>query len=149
MRDLGVADGPVTLAKLGAISSQEIIAASARDPVLNFDATVDGWVLTEQPATTLAQGRQTKVPVIVGSNSDEGTTMVEEDLRVAPTLANYKAFLKSEFVNDADADEIFRAYPAARDADVRRAFIAFDTDYGFGFSAYRFAVTAARAGQKT
>jgi para-nitrobenzyl esterase len=149
VRDLSVAGGPDALAKLRTISSQEIIAASARDPALNFDATVDGWVLTEQPATTLAQGRQTKVPVIVGSNSDEGTTMVEEDFRVAPTLANYKAFLKSEFVNDENAEEVFRTYPAATDADVRPAFIAFDTDYGFGFSTYRFAVNAARAGQKT
>jgi carboxylesterase type B len=40
------------------------------------------------------------------------------------------------------------ASPAATDADVRAAFIALDTDYGFGFPVRRFAVNTARAGQK-
>jgi hypothetical protein len=70
----------------------------------------------------------------------------EEDLHAAPTLANYEAYLRNEFLNDAD--KFFRMYPAATDADVRDAFIAFDTDYGFGFPAHRFAANMANAGQK-
>jgi para-nitrobenzyl esterase len=89
------------------------------------------------------------VPVIVGSNANEGTTVVEETLHGPPTLANYKAFLKNEFVNDADADEMFRMYPATSDADTRAAFIAFDTDYEFGNSVHVIAKDTARARQKT
>jgi para-nitrobenzyl esterase len=55
-------------------------------------------------------------------------------------------FLKNEFLSDAD--EFFRIYPAATDANVRAAFIALNTDYGFGFPVHRFAVNTARAGQK-
>jgi para-nitrobenzyl esterase len=148
MRDLNIADGPDALAKLRATAPQDLVAVLDRDLTVNFMAggTVDGWVLPEQPATALAQGRLAKVPVIVGSNADEATVGVEEDLRATPTLDHYKAFLKNEFLSDAD--EFFRIYPAATDADVRAAFIALDTDYGFGFPVHHFAVNTARAGQK-
>jgi para-nitrobenzyl esterase len=148
MRDLNIPDGPDALAKLRATAPKDFVSVLDRDLTVNFDAggTVDGWVLPEQPATALAQGRLAKVPVIVGSNADEATVNVEEDLRATPTLNHYKAFLKNEFLSDAD--EFFRIYPAATDADVRAAFIALDTDYGFGFPVHRFAVNTARAGQK-
>src|SRR5271169_5422974 len=151
MRDLNIPNGPEALAKLRGKTAKEILDASDRDRTVTFDieSTIDGWVLPEQPATTFAQGRQAHVPVIVGSNADEGTTVIEETLHGPPTLANYKAFLKSEFVNDADADEIFRMYPATSDADTRAAFIAFDTDYEFGNSVHVIAKHTARAGQKT
>ncbi|HEY6372186.1 MAG TPA: carboxylesterase family protein, partial [Candidatus Sulfotelmatobacter sp.] len=88
------------------------------------------------------------VPMIVGSNADEGTTTFEEDFRAKPTLANYHAYLKNEFLNDADAEEFFHLYPAATDAEVRAAFLSFDTDYGDGFPVHRFAWNMTRAGQK-
>jgi para-nitrobenzyl esterase len=98
MRDLNIPDGPDALAKLRARTPKEIVDVSDRDPKVNFMAggTIDGWVLTEQPARALAQGRLAKVPVIVGSNANEGTTTFEEDFRATPTLANYKAYLKNE-----------------------------------------------------
>jgi carboxylesterase type B len=79
----------------------------------------------------------------------KGQTVVEETLHGPPTLANYKAFLKREFVNDAVADEIFRMYPATSDGDTRAAFIAFDTDYEFANSVHVIAKSTAGAGQKT
>jgi para-nitrobenzyl esterase len=150
IRDLGIADGPDALTKLRAKGPKEITAVPDHDSSVNFDieSVIDGWVLPEQPATIFAQGRQAKVRVIVGSNADEGTTVVEETLHGPPTLANYKAFLKSEFVNDAVADEIFRMYPASSDADSRAAFIAFDTDYEFGNSVHVIAKDTAGVGQK-
>jgi para-nitrobenzyl esterase len=151
MRDLGIAPGPDVLAKLRAKSPKEITDVADHDGSINFDieSVIDGWVLPEQPATIFARGQQAKLPVIVGSNADEGTTVVEETLHASPTLASYKAFLKSEFVSDATADEIFRLYPATSDADARAAFIAFDTDYEFGNSVHVIATDMADGGQKT
>jgi para-nitrobenzyl esterase len=148
MRDLAIPDGPDALANLRSKTPKEIIDVLHRDSTVNFVAggTIDGWVLTEQPATTFAQGRQAKVPVIVGSNSDEASAMVDELLHGPPTLATYKTYLKDHFPDYAD--ELFRMYPAATDADVRAAFIAFDTDYDFGNGAHVFARNTARAGQK-
>jgi para-nitrobenzyl esterase len=150
MKDLNIPDDPDALAKLRLKTPKEIMEVSDHDLTVNFMAggTVDGWVLAEQPATALAQGRLAKVPVIVGSNADEGSTTYEEDFRAAFTLTNYKTYLKNEFLNDADADEFFRMYPAASDAEVRPAFMAFDTDYGYGFPVHRYAENMVRAGQK-
>jgi len=151
MRDLNISDDPDALKKLRSKTPKELIEVSDHDVAVTFDieSAIDGWVLPEQPAIVFAQGRQAKVPVIVGSNANEGTNVVEETLHAAPTLANYKAFLKSEFMNDADAEEIFRMYPATSDADARAAFIAFDTDYEFGNSVHVIARDVARTGQKT
>jgi len=148
MRDLHIPEGPSALAEMRAKSPQEILAVSEKDRAVNFDAggTIDGWVFTEQPAIQFPAGRQTHVPVIVGSNADEAAVNVEEDLHAEPTLANYKAYLKTEFGDDAT--KFFKLYPAKSDADVRRAFIAFDTDYGYGFAAHRFAANIAHAGEK-
>ncbi|MFI5097203.1 MAG: carboxylesterase/lipase family protein [Candidatus Acidiferrales bacterium] len=150
MRDLSIPDGPDALRKLRSKTPKELMDVSDRDVSVNFDieSVIDGWVLPEQPARIFAQNRQAKVPVIVGSNADEGTTVIEETLHGPPTLANYRSFLKSEFVNDADVDEIFHMYPASTDAEARAAFIAFDTDYEFGNSVHVIAKNTARAGQK-
>jgi para-nitrobenzyl esterase len=143
MRALGISDGPDALAKLRSKTPQEIMAVSG----FIASHTIDGWVLTEQPAITFAQGRQTRVPVIVGSNSDEGTNMVEEIMNIPPTLANYKAFVQNEFLEYAD--EVFSQYPAATEAEARSAAIAFVTDYAFGNGVHVFARDMTRAGQKT
>ena len=34
---------------------------------------VDGWFLPDEPANIFAQGKQNDVPILVGSNKDEGT----------------------------------------------------------------------------
>ncbi len=95
---------------------------------------------------TFARGRQAKVPVIVGSNSDEGTTTVEETLNGPPTLSNYKAYLTKEFLEYAD--DVFRMYPATGDEDTRAAFVTFDTDYELANSVHVIARETARVGQK-
>ena len=73
MRDLGIPNGPDALTRLRSKTPKELMDVSDHDLIVNFMAggTIDGWVLPEQPATALAQGRLAKVPVIVGSNADE------------------------------------------------------------------------------
>ena len=143
MRALGIPDSPDALAQLRSKTPKQIMDV----PGFIASHTIDGWVLTDQPAITFAQGRQTRVPVIVGSNSDEGTNRVEEIMNTSPTLANYKAFVKNEFLDYAD--EVFRMYPATTDAEARAAAIAFVTDYGFGNGVHVFARDMTRAGHKT
>ncbi|HTQ52915.1 MAG TPA: carboxylesterase family protein [Bryobacteraceae bacterium] len=147
-RRLHVPEGPHALAELRAKPVKEILDASARSPDLNFDAggTVDGWVLTEQPAAAFAQGRQAKVPVIVGSNSDEASVLGGVDLGGPPTLAHYRAYVRDRFGDQAG--EVLRLYPAATDADVPAAYAALLTDYRYGNAAHAFAADTARAGQK-
>ena len=142
--DLGVSDGPEALAKLRRKSPEEILRTSQEDKTLNFYAggTIDGWVLREQPAITFSEGRQARIPVIVGSNADEGSYVVLEP----STVAGYRAWLKDQFLDCAD--EVFAAYPAANDAEVRGAFKSLSDDYVRGQTVHAVARDTARAGQK-
>ena len=130
------------------LRQRKSLSVSSQYNTVLVEATgADGWFLNEQPAIALINGRLAGVPLIVGSNSDESTVTVEEDLHAAPTLANYKAYLKNEFGNQTEADDFFRLYAAVSDAEAHDAFARFDTDYAFGYPAHRFAWNAARFGQ--
>jgi para-nitrobenzyl esterase len=60
--------GDDALAKLRGISDTELIVKGAR---AGLGITVDGWVLPEPATKTYAEGRQQKVPLLIGNNSQE------------------------------------------------------------------------------
>jgi para-nitrobenzyl esterase len=69
-------------------------------------ATVDGWYFPESPATLFKQGKENKVPVLLGSNSDEGQHFIRSVL----SASDYTAKARKDFGNDAD--EFLKLYPA-------------------------------------
>ena len=142
-RHFAIASGPDELAKLRAIPAGEILQAWEVDPDVIVSPLVDGWVIPEHPAVIFAHGKQAPVPIIVGSNADEGTRFVGPN---SPrTIEQYKKFLARDS-GQFSPDE-FAAYPAASDADVPAAFLRLQTEF-FGFGAYSMARATARAGQK-
>ena len=147
-RDLGVAPGPKVLEALRAHSAQEIVRVSGQDrellSYLYSGGTIDGWVLLEQPAVTFAAGRQASIPVLLGSNADEGTVTIGQLGEASVT--SYRAWLRARF--DDRADEVFRLYPAQRDSDVRAAFLDLTADYQRGQAVRSLARDTVRAGQK-
>jgi para-nitrobenzyl esterase len=68
--ELGVDD----LEGLRAAPAHAVLAAAA-ELDLRSTTVVDGRVIPDQPATLFAAGRQHPVPVIVGFNKDEGTSL--------------------------------------------------------------------------
>jgi para-nitrobenzyl esterase len=64
-----LADGLMakSLAELRAKPADQVLRAAGRGAA----PVVDGWVLTEDPGTVFAQGKQNEAPVLVGSNRDE------------------------------------------------------------------------------
>jgi len=142
--NLGISEGSDALAKLRGKTQEDILRATQEDKALNFYAggTIDGRVLREQPAITFSEGRQARVPVIAGSNADEGSQAVLEP----STVTNYRAWLKDQFLDYAD--EVFAVYPANSDAGVRAAFIALSNDYVRGQTVRALVKDTARAGQK-
>src|ERR1019366_2692559 len=114
---------------------------------LNFlyaGGTVDGWVLREQPALTFSRGSQMKIPILLGSNADEGTVML--GALGGGTVASYRAFLKIQF--DDHAEEVFRAYPADTDSEARSAFLALTADYQRGEAVRTLARDTVRIGER-
>jgi para-nitrobenzyl esterase len=122
-------------------------AADEKD--VDFNPVVDGWVLHQQPALTFSQGGQARVPVIVGSNTDEvsifASPLVGGSSYRPKSFDEYRQWLSREF--DSSANAVFAAYPARTDAQVPTAFRAMDTDYQFGFGASLLAQEVAAAGQ--
>ncbi len=107
----------------------EIVAVSERTPavmdLLYTGGVVDGRVFPEQPAAIFAKGGQARIPVLAGSNADEGTVTLGGFGEL--TLANYRRWLRERF--DDFAGEVLQAYPAADDAEVRVAYLALTADY--------------------
>lgn len=60
--------GDDALAKLRGISDTDLIVKGAR---AGLGITVDGWVLPEPATKIYAEGRQQKVPLLIGNNSQE------------------------------------------------------------------------------
>ena len=140
--DLGGSKDAAGLQKLRSLTPEQILKAWKQDSRVHFDAIVDGWVVPEQPAKIFAEGRQMRIPVIVGSNADEATVFGHEGPQ---TVDAYKKYL-SEDTGKYSAEE-FRAYPANTDSEVRAAYFKLQSDT-FAYGAYSLAQAMMRAGQK-
>jgi para-nitrobenzyl esterase len=140
--DLGVSNSPDALQKLRSIPAGEILRTWSQDRQVHFDAIVDGWVIPEQPAKIFAEGREIKVPVLVGSNADEATVFGHGGPK---TVGQYKQYLFGD--TGRHADQEFTVYPAASDADVPARYLQLQDDF-FAYGAYAMARTMTRVGQK-
>jgi para-nitrobenzyl esterase len=91
---------------------------------------VDGHVVPVSDREAFSSGKYAKVPLIVGTNLDEGGGMA----RSAPiqTLAEFQDYLRRNFPEASR--EATDAYPAAGDAEVRPALARLlgDTEFNYG-----------------
>lgn len=93
------------------------------DEGLFFAPVFDGTVLPRDPVTALRDDRRPRVPMIVGSTGDEGTTYLRGVGGL--TLSTYRAFLAARF--GSAADRTLAVFPASSDADVPHAIDRFIT----------------------
>jgi para-nitrobenzyl esterase len=73
-------DGDASLAAIRQMPQEHILEIFEDNPEFsNYDglAIVDGEVIPDEVASIFAEGRQADVPVMIGSNEDEGTTFME------------------------------------------------------------------------
>jgi para-nitrobenzyl esterase len=149
-KDLSVADDPQALSRLRALPAEQLLHVASQEHDVDFNPTLDGWVFHEQPAIAFEQGRQIKVPVVVGSNADEvsifASPIVGGKSNRPKTIHEYEDWLKRAFGSHAQA--AFAAYPASSDSEVPAAFQSMDTDLEFGFGSRLLAREVAASGQK-
>ncbi|HUQ82575.1 MAG TPA: carboxylesterase family protein [Gemmatimonadaceae bacterium] len=108
-----------------------------------FAPVVDGWAVPIPPDSALARGAWNRVPVLVGSNADEGTLFVR-DAKVA-TVAAYHALLGASGFGD-NTGALMRAYPVRDSTEILRAVQRIVGDMGFGAPSRSLARLVARAG---
>lgn len=118
---LGVSGEEDALEKLRAKSSDEILEAFAQQRGTSWSKpNVDRWVLPAQVYKTFAMNQQNDVPVIVGSNADEGTSLFGA---YAPrTKAVFETMTKQKY--GALYEAFIEVYPVESDDDVRDAYLA-------------------------
>ncbi len=89
-------------------------------------ANVDGWVFSDQVYEIFARGEQTDVPVIVGSNADEGTVFAN---RAPDNQQAYQERAREKYQHLSD--EFFANYPVGSDEEAREAFLGEFRDEAF------------------
>ncbi|KGI78110.1 carboxylesterase/lipase family protein [Oleiagrimonas soli] len=123
-----------SLKALRAMPAQALLQATGAKDAVSFDPDIDGYFLTEPPVDTFGKGQQARVPLLVGSNSQEGFyTAILRD--AAPTPANYKAALHKLF--GAQASAALKLYPGHNAAQVKRSATALAGDMFIAHSTWR------------
>lgn len=130
-----------TLKTLRAKSPEDLLKAS-NEPTVR--PVVDGWVLPQDISTIFAQGKQNDVPLIVGNNSDEGTTLAPQGALVTSAV----------FVDGVNkrygtlGDQFLKIYPAGSDSEAVASFFAAYRDQVFGWEMRAWARAAAKTGHQ-
>jgi para-nitrobenzyl esterase len=113
-----------SLADLRAKPAEDLLKTSA---LYSFPPDVDGWFLPEDVYSIFAAGKQNDVPILAGSNSDEGKSL-------APWRATPAKFIEEQTKRFGDlAPGFFRVYPANTDDEARDSHYASIRDFVFGW----------------
>ena len=116
-------NGGEVVASLRALPADKVLDTFQSDPAFSNYwalAQVDGHVLPDQVSEIYAQGRQTDVPVMIGSNADEGTALVDLIWGGADgSLDRYRDWVESS--HPEVASEIHELYSASNDDEAWQA----------------------------
>jgi para-nitrobenzyl esterase len=125
--------GASNLAALRAMSAMELLEASSRPGVPRFSANVDGYFFPDLPANIFLSGKQAKVPLLAGWNSEEMNARAL--LQETPNAENVKAMLTRLF--PAKADEAMKVFPASTPDEALQSVTDLASDRFIGFSTWK------------
>jgi para-nitrobenzyl esterase len=107
------------------------LRAKPADEIMKIQAAsgpiVDGYLLPKDVRTIYAEGKQNDVPLLIGSNADEGTAFAAPNVRAE----GFKTTAKSRYGDLADA--YLKIYPAATDDEAKKSSAAAMRDQTFGW----------------
>ena len=138
--------GASSLAGLRAMPTEKIFEAATRGgfaSVGRFPLTIDGHFFPEEPSKIFADGRQSRVPLLVGWNSEEMTGLAL--LRgKEPTVENYRAAVREQL--GGRAEEALKLYPASSDEEVMQSATDLAGDSFIAYSTWKWSDVHARTG---
>lgn len=125
------------LACMRSLTANDVVSAlpikiEPAGALTGYGPTNDGHVVSGKPLDTIKAGAHAKVPMIVGSNSEETSRSVP--LSPIATEFQYKAAVRDLFPG-AIGDAVLAQYPAASYASPWAAYVALTTDAKFGCAA--------------
>ena len=118
---LGCDTAADVLAAMREKTADEVVKAAftGYDPNagIKMRPVIDGWVIPENPWSLFSDGKQKKVPLLIGTNAHEGTIFVYPDLKVLlMSEQGYEELVKSVYKDHAS--EVLAMFPAANKWDV-------------------------------
>ena len=125
--------GATSLAALRALSTERLYEAM-NTPLGRLPLLVDGYFLPESPAAIYAAGRQARVPLLVGWNSEEmsGRSLLG---KVEPTPENYEKTVRKLY--GEHAGEVLKLYPGTSSEQVLESSTALASDRFLGYSTWK------------
>src|SRR5499427_3758474 len=103
------ANGAASLSALRAMPAATLNGANG----FQTSATVDGWVFPQDVMTIFKNGKQNDVPVIIGSNANEGSIFTPETV----TGESFKQQTERQY--GPDAETVLKLYPFTSDQEAR------------------------------
>lgn len=122
-----------SLAELRALPAKSVIAAGEAGP------NIDGYMIPDDTYSTFLAGRQSHVPLLVGSTANEADDLVRP-LPAREFIATAKAQAGPM------AERFLSLYPAHDDREAAGSERRFQTDYSFGWEAWTWARLQAKTG---
>jgi para-nitrobenzyl esterase len=141
-------DGEKYVATLGAKSLEELRLLPATALLGGRDAggvthpVIEPDVLPQSPYEVFASGRQSDVPVLIGSNQEEARSLTDVTHTSAST---FDIDIENSFGKLPPA--ILAAYPHANDAQARQARLDLERDLRFGWDMWAWARLQAATGE--
>lgn len=123
-RKFAAREGAESIAALRAKPAEDLLKADG-----SFPPNVDGWALPEDVYSIFAKGRQNDVPLIAGSNADEGTTLAPWPAN--GTAAAYVTQTRHRF--GTQTDRFLQIYPANSEEQAKAAHYDSFRDLVFGW----------------
>jgi para-nitrobenzyl esterase len=118
--------GAESLQALRAKPAEDLLKASAN---ANFPPNVDGWMLPQDVYTIFTNGKQNDVPLLAGSNADEGKSLTQW-----PANGTASSFVEQSRRRFADkTDDFLKLYPAGSSDQAKASFYASFRDQTFGW----------------
>jgi para-nitrobenzyl esterase len=140
----------LTLAKAAGADSVKALRVIAAETLVHIPSfrtqeNIDGWVLPDEIRTIFAQQRQNNVPVIVGSNANEMTSLIGA-AALPKTLEEFRTRIAQQYGGKAGAFE--KAYGVTGESDVADAILGAARDATFTLHMRTWARMTAAAGSK-
>lgn len=123
-----------SLAALRALTTEQLMEATKKQPFGRFPIAVDGYFFAEPPHETYAAGHQAHVPLLVGWNSEEMTwrALLGGD---EPTPENYEKAVRKLY--GERAGEALKLYPAKTREEIVEAATDLAGDRFIGYSTWK------------
>lgn len=136
--------GTTSLAELRRLPAELILKAG------NSGTThpiTDDYVLPKEPYEVFSTGRQNDVPLLIGSNADEGRPMIaSRNVRLATFTEDIVSAFRGEALRDL-TNTYLRIHPASNDAEARETRAKFERDLRFGWDMWTWARMQAKTGK--